>query len=180
MKASIISALVLSGFAVAAPLSSRQGQTARIELEIESDTFVQDEVPLDVLFNTVDNPRLAEGISASVVSPDGVHCQAFDANQQPLGAPFGSSAVRFAQDPVAIGAYFCSARSRGDNSGDSRVDDKMSAAQGQARIQLETSSDTFVQEEIPIGVKVSTKGRCSSRYPLHEDISVSASFQDVS
>lgn len=160
MKASIISALVLAGFAAAAPLSSRQEQTARIELETEPDTFVQGEVPLDVRFDTAENPRLAKGISASVVSPDGVQCQAFGANGQPLGAPFGDSAVQFSDEPVAIGAYLCSAGGRADNAqDDNRVDDCNKQGQGQARIQLETSSDTFVQEEIPIGAKVSTKGK---------------------
>lgn len=161
MKTSIFSAVAFASLAIAAPFSSRQEQTARIELEIEPDTFVQDDVPLDVLFSTADNPRLDSGISARVVSPDGVECQAFDDNENPLGPPFGEEPVQFSDTLVAIGAYFCSASSNnngnhghnGNSTGDNNINN-----QGQARIQLETSPDTFVQEEIPIGVEVSTRG----------------------
>lgn len=163
MKASIFSAFVLAGLAIAAPHSSPSQQTARIQLEIEPDTFVQDEIPLDVRFSTENNPRIDSGISASVVSPDGVECQAFDANGDPLGPPFGEEPVQFADMPVAISAYFCSASNNNRDGYHGRPHevhgvDSVGRAQGKARIQLETESDTFVQEEIPIGVKVSTKG----------------------
>lgn len=157
MKASIISAIALASVATAAPLVTRQAQAARIELEIESDTFIQGEIPLNVAFRTTENPRLARGISASVVTPDGVRCQAFDVNEQPLGAPFGDVAVQFSDEPVEILGYICKAGGNNDDAQDD-VNDNVEVGQGQARIQLEVESDTFVQEEIPVGVEVSTDG----------------------
>lgn len=155
MKVSILSAVALAGFAIAAPLYSRQPQTVRIELQIEEDTFIQENIPIGAVVHTDDNPRLAEGMSARVVSPEGIRCQAFGENDEPLGEPFDEERVQFAAEPIPIGAYFCSPKENGD---DEDCEDERE--QGNARIQLETSSNTFVQKEVPIGKEVSTKGEC--------------------
>jgi hypothetical protein len=110
MKVSVISALVLASFAVASSPQRRQENTARLEIEIESDTFTQEEIPLDTAMTAAKNPRIKSAQSLSITEPDNVKCQAYAPDGTAMKTPFDTkTTVDLADDPVAVGTYYCTA-----------------------------------------------------------------------
>ncbi len=173
MKASIISAILISSLAAAAPLKPRQNNFVNIQLETEADTFVQEAIPLGQRVSTASNKRLASGIDAEIQGvsglsdASGVSCQAFDSTGKPLGAPFTiNTNARFSNDnqPVQIAAYECQDGKEPETAENIGSDinnaGSINAGKGAtASIQLEIESDTFVGRDVPIGVMVNTKGK---------------------
>ena len=173
MKSTTISAATIALLVSLTSAAPTTQAVVRIQLETEIETFVQDTVPFNVLFKTANKRRLDSGLEAKIVGTTGipdsskVSCQAFDANNKPLGAPFTTvtdGVFSTNGQPVPIDAYLCSnmggetpASNMGANGAAvPKVDTQSSTT---ARIELEFDSDGFIQEEIPIGQLVLTKSK---------------------
>ncbi|KAI9702941.1 MAG: hypothetical protein M1836_008155 [Candelina mexicana] len=190
MKSFTLSATTIALLATLSSAVPTTPPVVNIELEIESDTFIQDTVPFNVLFKTANNRRLASGLDATIQGTKGipddskVACQAFDANNKPLGGPFTKeNEATFSTNgqAVPIAAYLCSnmnAQSPRSDTGDNKAFAANTGIKSSARIQLEFESDGFIQGEVPIGQLFLTKN--DRRFQRGLDASVvSATGVDV-
>lgn len=184
MKATLVaSALLLSAVASAFP-ARRAAPRINLKLEISDDSgdeFTTQDIPFGQRFSTANNRQLSSGTSVSVNGADGVGpaaitCKAFGGNDQVL-ATFGENTVKFAQEPVPISAFDCELTSPSSSTTTSASSTTTSTSStstvtssgvvlppigtgsnlgGFANIQLDIDPDTTIQQEIAIGVKVTT------------------------
>lgn len=145
---------IFAALAVAIPVPSST-DTVQIVLKTgDGDAARGFAVTINQLFSTKDNPQVSSGVAASIDDKTAI-CQAFSDNAAkiPLGAPFTAAKPgsfsdtsnggigSVPSDAVPIGAYLCSRSADGlkGSSGSSAT----------ARVQLETESDTFFQNDVP-------------------------------
>ena len=125
---------------------------------------------LDQVLSTAGQPQAARGVAASIDDPT-VICQTFSDNAatKPLGAPFtaakpasfsatsnGGTGSKLA-DAVPLGAFLCSHSANGV-----KPKGPKGSTGGQtatARVQLETESDTFFQNDVPVDGSVFLTGK---------------------
>jgi len=173
MKPAVFSsaaALFFAAIACSAPLSVRDSSVIITIKTGDGDSATTLSVPLDQI--TATSGQSGQAVAASI-SDSGVFCQAFSdaAATKTVGPIFsagkdasysatssgGTESV--SSDAVAIGSFLCSnsqAGLTGGNGNDNNSDSGVGILPATVRVQLEQSSDQFVQSEIPLDTLVAT------------------------
>ncbi|KAK5064794.1 hypothetical protein LTR84_000628 [Exophiala bonariae] len=169
MKSTMISSaatLFFAAIACAAPLTVRDSSVVITIKTGDGDSATTISVPLDQI--TATSRQSSQAVAASV-SDSGVFCQAFSdvTATQPVGSVFsaGKDASYSATssggtesvsgDAVTIGSFLCSNSEGGvAPSASSSGAQTGSASSGTVRVQLEQSSDQFVQTDLPLDALV--------------------------
>lgn len=151
-----------------------------------ADEFTTQDIPLGVKFYTSQNPQLTMGTSVSVngapasINQVAISCTIFGSGDHILGV-FGPNTFKFSQEPVAISAIDCEITSSSSGGNPTSTVSVLSPVGtdsavpinnpgtvlpplgtgsnlgGFANIQLDIDSETTIQQQIAIGVEVSTK-----------------------